>query len=123
HAPWALLEYGFRVVIAPSFADIFYNNCFKNGLLPIVLPESVVDGLFVGVSAHPGYALAVDLRAQTVCTPEGASFSFEVEPFRKHCMLEGLDDIGLTLQHAEAIRSYEEARRISAPWIFSPLQS
>ena len=123
HAPWALLEYGFRAVIAPSFADIFYNNCFKNGLLPIVLPEQAVDSLLAEVSAHPGYTLLVNLQAQSVSTPGGVSYAFDIDPFRKHCLLEGLDDIGLTLQHAEAIGRYEAARRQAAPWIFRPLQA
>lgn len=118
HAPWALLDYGFRCVIAPSFADIFYNNCFKNGILPIILNNSVMDRLFSECAANEGYKLSVDLEAQTVTTPAGESFSFEVDAFRKHCLLNGLDDIGLTLQEADAIRAYEEQRRLSAPWLF-----
>ena len=118
HAVWALEDYGFRVVIAPSFADIFFNNCFKNGVLPIVLDAARIDALFKAVGATPGYQLSVDLSAQTVTTPDGEALSFEVDPFRKHCLLEGLDDIGLTLQHADAIRAYEERRRGEAPWLF-----
>jgi len=119
HAVWALEDYGFRVVIAPSFADIFFNNCFKNGVLPIVLDGAKVDALFKAVEAAPGYQLTVDLKAQTVKTPSGEQMPFDVDPFRKHCLLEGLDDIALTLQHADAIRAYEERRRSEAPWLFS----
>ena len=118
HAPWALLDYGFRVVIAPSYADIFFNNCFKNGILPIVLDEQVVDKLFREVEATEGYRLTVDLAAQTVTTPAGESIAFEVDAFRKHCLLNGLDDIGLTLQHTDDIRAYEERRKQEAPWLF-----
>ncbi|MGE0082340.1 MAG: 3-isopropylmalate dehydratase small subunit [Thiohalomonadaceae bacterium] len=119
HAPWALLDYGFRVIIAPSFADIFFNNCFKNGILPVVLDEATVDRLFKEVAASEGYRLAVDLEAQTLTTPAGEVIPFEVDPFRKHCLLEGLDDIGLTLQHVDAIRAYEAKRRAEAPWLFA----
>jgi 3-isopropylmalate/(R)-2-methylmalate dehydratase small subunit len=118
HAPWALDDYGFRCVIAPSFADIFYNNCFKNGLLPIVLSDEIVDKLFKEMYAAEGYELTVDLAAQIVKTPSGESFSFDVDEFRKHCLLNGLDDIGLTLEHADAIHAYEIKRRIEAPWLF-----
>ena len=118
HAPWALLDYGFRVIIAPSFADIFHANSFKNGLLPIVLDAGVVDRLFAAVAATPGYRLEVDLPAQTVTTPEGEVVGFEIDPFRKHCLLEGLDEVALTLQHAEDIRAYEARRREEAPWLF-----
>ncbi len=118
HAPWALEDYGFRVIIAPSFADIFFNNCFKNGLLPIVLEDSVVDGLFCEVDATPGYALTVDLDAQIIRKADGCEISFEVDEFRKHCLLNGLDDIGMTLQHADDIRAYEERRKQEAPWLF-----
>lgn len=118
HAPWALLDYGFRAVIAPSFADIFYNNCFKNGLLPVVLEASVVDRLFREVAATEGYRLGVDLESQTVTTSSGEAFGFNVDPFRKYCLLNGLDDIGLTLRHADKIRAYEERRRQEAPWLF-----
>jgi len=117
HAPWAILDYGFTCVIAPSFADIFYNNCFKNGILPIVLDDAMVDQLFGECFAAEGYALNVDLGAQTVTTPSGQSFSFEVDAFRKECLLKGLDDIGLTLIDADAIRSYEDKRRGQAPWL------
>ncbi len=121
HAPWALLDYGFRVIIAPSFADIFYNNCFKNGILPVVLDAEVVDRLFREVAAQPGYRLRVDLEAQTVTTPDGDDYPFSVDAFRKECLLNGLDDIGLTLQHADEIRAYEAQRREQAPWLFTDL--
>ena len=119
HAPWALDDFGFRVLIAPSFADIFYNNCFKNGLLPVVLNEEVVDQLFSEVETQPGYELSVDLEANTVTTPSGQVFEFETDDFRRHCLLNGLDDIGVTLEDAELIQSYEESRRKTAPWLFS----
>ena len=118
HAPWALADYGFRVLIAPSYADIFYNNCFKNGLLPVVLPEDDVDRLFDEVESTPGYRLTVDLEARTVTTPHGETLPFEVDGFRRKCLLEGLDDIGLTLEHADAIEAYEARRRDEAPWLF-----
>ncbi|MBK1849752.1 3-isopropylmalate dehydratase small subunit [Marinobacter sp. 1-4A] len=118
HAPWALDDYGFRVIIAPSFADIFYNNCFKNGLLPIVLEEKIVDQLFQEAEASEGYKLTVDLEAKTVVTPSGESFGFDVDDFRRHCLLHGLDDIGVTLEDAELIKSYEDQRRQTAPWLF-----
>jgi 3-isopropylmalate/(R)-2-methylmalate dehydratase small subunit len=118
HAPWALYDYGFRALIAPSYADIFNNNCYKNGLLPIVLTESQVDRLFADTFAFPGFKLTVDLERQVVSTTDGAlAFGFDVEPFRKHCLLNGLDDIGLTLQHAEAIRAFETKRLADQPWI------
>jgi len=119
HAPWALLDFGFRVIIAPSFADIFFNNCFKNGILPIVLDAPVVDELFQAVAANEGYQLTIDLEAQTITTPDGKTIAFEVEEFRKHCLLNGLDDIGLTLQHVDDIRAYETCRTAEAPWLFS----
>ena len=119
HAPWALEDFGFRVIVAPSFADIFYNNCFKNGLLPVVLSEDVVDRLFQESEAEAGYQLAVDLEAKTVTTPSGESFSFEVDDFRRHCLLNGLDDIGVTLEDADAIKDYEDKRRQSAPWLLN----
>jgi len=119
HAVWALDDYGIRTVIAPSFADIFFNNCFKSGLLPIVLGETVVDALFAAVAATPDYALTIDLAAQTLSTPDGQAYRFEIDPFRKHCLLEGLDDIGLTLQHADEIRAYEARHRKEAPWLFA----
>jgi len=120
HAPWALGDYGFRALIAPSYADIFYNNCFKSGLLPIVLPESQVDRLFHDVAAFPGFRLVIDLGAQTVAYPDGSQmFAFEVDSFRRNCLLNGLDDIGLTLQHVEEIKAFEAKRRIEQPWLFS----
>lgn len=119
HAPWALEDYGFRTIIAPSYADIFYNNSFKNGLLPIVLDDAIVDRLFKEVAATEGYQLTIDLAAQVVRTPSGDEFAFEVDAFRKHCLLNGLDDIGLTLQDADAIKAYEDKRRQTAPWLFS----
>jgi len=119
HAPWALMEYGFRCVIAPSFADIFFNNCFKNGLLPVVLSEAEVDRLFHDCAAFPGFRLVVNLETQTVSTIDGASgMRFEVEPFRKYCLLNGLDDIGLTLRHADKIRAFEARRQAQHPWSF-----
>ncbi len=123
HAPWALLDYGFRALIAPSFADIFYNNCFKNGILPVVLPEDEVERLFREVQATPGYRLTVSLPEQAVATPAGAVLHFEVDSYRKHCLLNGLDEIGLTLQHAEAIRGYEVRRRQEAPWLFADVKA
>jgi len=119
HAVWALSDAGFRVVLAPSFADIFFNNCFKNGVLPIVLPAAVMDRLFAATLATPGYRLTVDLEAQTITTPSGETIRFEVDAFRRHCLLNGLDDIGLTLQRAERIRAYEARRRQEAPWLFA----
>jgi 3-isopropylmalate/(R)-2-methylmalate dehydratase small subunit len=119
HAPWALDDYGFRVVIAPSFADIFFNNCFKNGMLPIKLAADKVDELFKAVDAKSGYALGVDLVQQTLTTPDGAVYKFEVDEFRKHCLLNGLDDIGLTLQHKADISAFETKHRASQPWLFA----
>ena len=119
HAPWALEDYGFRAVIAPSFADIFFNNCYKNGLLPIVLPAEVVDSLFKQCEASEGYRLNVDLAAQTVTTPSGDSYSFEITEHRKHCLLNGLDEIGLTLRHADEIKAFEAQRRQQQPWLFA----
>lgn len=118
HAPWALDDYGFRVIIAPSFADIFFNNCFKNGILPIVLDTNTVDGLFNDTLAAEGYSLKVDLTSQTITRPDGEQIRFEVDSFRKHCLLNGLDDIGLTLENAEAIRAFEEKWRDRSPWYF-----
>ncbi|MET0356789.1 MAG: 3-isopropylmalate dehydratase small subunit [Cellvibrio sp.] len=123
HAPWALDDYGFRCVIAPSFADIFYNNCFKNGLLPIILSDEIVDQLFKEMYATEGYQLVIDLPAQVVNTPTGESFAFEIDNFRKHCLLNGFDDIGLTLEHADAIRAYEAKKRIEAPWLFDVVKN
>jgi len=119
HAPWALLDYGFRVIIAPSYADIFFNNCFNNGILPIVLSAATVDRLFAEVAAAPGYSLNLDLAAQTLTSPGGETIAFEVDAFRKHRLLNGLDDIGLTLQHVAEIKAYEARRRAEAPWLFS----
>ena len=122
HAPWALTDFGFKTVLAPSFADIFFNNSFKNGLLPIVLSEEIIDELFKAVAANEGYQLTVDLENQQIIKPDGSTISFEVDPFRKHCLLEGLDDIGLTLQDAELIKDYEAKRRESAPWLFDAIK-
>ena len=119
HAPWALDDYGFRAVIAPSFADIFFNNCYKNGLLPIVLTEEQVDQLFKEVEANEGYQLSIDLAEQTLTTPSGETFTFDITEHRKHCLLNGLDEIGLTLQHADEIRDFGEKRRQSQPWLFN----
>lgn len=118
HAVWALLDYGIRVVIAPSFADIFFNNCFKNGVLPIVLDADVVDHLFKAVTAAPGFSMTVDLPAQTISLPDGEQHEFAVDAFRKDCLVNGLDDIDLTLQHAADIRAFEKQRREVAPWLF-----
>ncbi len=119
HAPWALMDYGFRAVIASSFADIFFNNCFKNGLLPIVLGASEVDRLFAEAAPAAGYRLTVDLDAQNVVTPSGTAYGFEIDAFRKYCLLNGLDEIGLTLKNADKIRAYEEQRKAKEPWIFA----
>jgi 3-isopropylmalate/(R)-2-methylmalate dehydratase small subunit len=117
HAPWALDQYGFRALIAPSYADIFFNNCFKNGLLPIVLPESQVAGLFDEVHAHVGYRLTIDLPRQLVVKPDGSALPFDVQPFRKYCLVNGFDDIGLTLRHADKIRAFEAERLARQPWL------
>jgi len=119
HAPWALEDYGFRALIGPSFADIFFNNCFKNGLLPIVLPEGQVDELFRLCAANEGFRLQIDLQAQTVTAPDGTIRRFEVDAFRKECLLNGWDDIGLTLRHAEKIRAFEERRKEDHPYFFA----
>jgi 3-isopropylmalate/(R)-2-methylmalate dehydratase small subunit len=118
HAPWALLQYGFQAVVAPSFADIFYNNSLKNGLLLIKLDPKVVDRLFKEVEGQPGYRLAVDLEAQTVTAPGGESFKFDIDPFAKHSLLNGLDEIGLSLEHATEIKAFEQMHRESQPWLF-----
>ena len=118
HAPWALEDFGFKVVIAPSFADIFYNNSFKNGILLITFPEDVVDRLFAEVEANEGYQLDVDLENQRVITPSGEILEFAVDEFRKHCLLEGLDDIGLTLKDEDAIRAFEQKHKAARPWLF-----
>ena len=122
HAPWALEDYGFRAVIAPSFADIFYNNCFKNGLLPVILSEQQLDVLFAEMYADEGYQLTIDLVEQTVVCPSGESFAFEIDEFRKDCLVKGLDEIGLTLQSAQAIKDYEKTRAAQQPWVFGAIK-
>ena len=117
HAPWAIDQYGFRCVIAPSFADIFFNNCFKNGLLPIALPESTVDQFFNDVLAFPGYELTIDLERQVIVRPQGEEISFEVQAFRKYCLLNGFDDIGLTLRQSDKIKAFEAQRLATKPWL------
>ncbi|MBL8363629.1 MAG: 3-isopropylmalate dehydratase small subunit [Rubrivivax sp.] len=117
HAPWALEQYGFRALIAPSYADIFFNNCFKNGLLPIVLPDRIVARLFDDVAAFPGYSLTIDLPRQVVIKPDGEEIPFDVQPFRKYCLVNGFDDIGLTLRHADKIRAFEAERLARMPWL------
>ena len=119
HAPWALLDFGFKVILAESYADIFFNNCFKNGILPIVLPAEVLDELFAEVENTPGYQLHVDLEKQQLIRPDGKAVTFDVDPFRKECLINGWDDIGLTLRHAEKIRVFEESRRAEQPWLFA----
>lgn len=123
HAPWALEEFGFRAIIAPSFADIFYNNCFKNGMLPIVLAEADVDTLFDEMYAQEGYELTVDLPEQKVISPSGQSYDFELDEFRKYCLVNGFDDISLTLKDADKIKSYEAKRKEQAPWLFNTASS
>lgn len=122
HAPWALDDYGIRAVIAPSFADIFYNNCFKNGMLPIILDKATVDRLFSDVYATPGYALSIDLEAQTIVTPSGETIAFEIDAFRKQCLLEGLDEIGLTLKVADKIHQFEQRHMQAQPWMFGAIK-
>jgi 3-isopropylmalate/(R)-2-methylmalate dehydratase small subunit len=122
HAPWALEDYGFNAVIAPSYADIFYNNCFKNGLLPVILTEEQVDILFKEMDAEEGYQLSIDLHKQTVTTDSGHVFSFELDEFRKDCLLNGLDEIGLTLQNADDIKAYEAERAAQHPWVFGAIK-
>ncbi len=117
HAPWALQQYGFRTLIAPSFADIFFNNCFKNGLLPIVVPEAQVAKLFDEVAAFPGYALTVDLERQVIVKPQGEELPFDVQPFRKYCLMNGFDDIGLTLRQSDKIKAFEAQRLATKPWL------
>ena len=119
HAPWALEDYGFRVIIAPSFADIFFNNCFKNGMLPIVLDAASVDNLFKECEAKEGYQLKIALEEQTITTPSGQVFKFDVDAFRKHCLLNGLDDIGLTMQHQDKIKAFEAQHQKAQPWLFN----
>jgi 3-isopropylmalate/(R)-2-methylmalate dehydratase small subunit len=118
HAPWALLDYGFKVIIAPSFADIFYNNCFKNGILPIILSGETVDLLFREVETTPGYQLTIDLEQQQITTPAETTYNFDIDSFRKHCLLGGLDDIALTLEKVAAIKAFEERHRQQSPWLF-----
>ncbi|WP_423934258.1 3-isopropylmalate dehydratase small subunit [Comamonas sp. 23] len=117
HAPWALDQFGFRAILAPSFADIFFNNCFKNGLLPIVLPEATIDMLFNEVAVHPGYNLTIDLDQQVILRPGGETIPFDVIAFRKYCLLNGFDDIGLTLRHKDKIQAYEANRLATKPWL------
>lgn len=117
HAPWALDQYGFRAILAPSFADIFFNNCFKSGLLPIVLPNTAISQLMVQAAATPGFELTIDLQRQVVVTPGRAEFPFDIQPFRKHCLLDGLDDIGLTLRREQSIREFEAKRLAAQPWL------
>lgn len=119
HAPWALADFGFRVILAPGFADIFFNNCFKNGLLPLVLDAATVDDLFARARGATPLRIAVDLPAQTLTLDDGTRLAFDLDPGSKHCLLEGLDEIGLTLQHAETIRAFEARRRATAPWLFA----
>ena len=119
HAPWAIEDFGFRVIIAPSFADIFFNNCYKNGILPIVADTAMVDKLFQQCEASVGYKIAVDLETQRVTLPSGETFGFEITPHRKHCLLNGLDEIGLTLQHADEIKSFEVKHKAAQPWLFN----
>ena len=119
HAVWALNDFGIRVLLAPSFADIFFNNCFKNGLLPIVLPNALIEQLFNEVEYNPGYTLTVDLASQTIRSSTGMSISFDIDETRKHRLLEGLDDIGITLQNANRIRAYEARQRVASPWLFN----
>ena len=122
HAPWALEDYGFRAVIAPSYADIFYNNCFKNGLLPVILTEQQVDTLFNEMNDTEGYQLTIDLEAQKVISPTGAEYSFDIDQFRKDCLIQGLDEIGLTLQSSDAIKEYEQKRAAEHPWVFGAIK-
>jgi len=122
HAPWALQQYGFRALIAPSYADIFFNNCFKNGVLPIVLPDHQVAKLFDEVAAFVGYRLTIDLERQVVIVPGGAEIGFEVEPFRKYCLLGGYDDVALTLRHADKIRAFEAERLLKQPWLATSIR-
>ena len=119
HAPWAIEDYGFQVIIAPSFADIFFGNCYKNGILPIVLPASIVDRLFVECGANEGYRISVDLESQKFSIPSGETFGFEITPHRKYCLLNGLDEIGLTLEHAPEIKAFETKHRAAQPWLFA----
>ncbi|RIK93637.1 MAG: 3-isopropylmalate dehydratase small subunit [Proteobacteria bacterium] len=117
HAPWAILDLGIRCIIAPSFADIFYNNCFKNGILPIVVSQAIIDKLLDDASRGSNAIITVDLEKQEITGPDGGRVTFDIDPFRKHCLLNGLDDIGITMQHADAITQFEERRRVSQPWL------
>ena len=121
HAVWALHDYGIKVIIASSFADIFFNNCYKNGLLPLVLPDDVIDALFGAIKDEPGYMLEVDLEAQSIVTPDGMQYSFELEGFKKHCLINGLDEIDLTLQHKKEISKFEASHKQRMPWLFEDL--
>ena len=118
HAPWALLEFGFQVILAPSFADIFYNNCFKNGLLPIILDDKIIDQLFERVNNKEGYTLTIDLHKQSIITPSDREINFNIDASRKTALIEGLDEIGLTMKHYKKIEDFEKKRRIDAPWLF-----
>lgn len=119
HAPWAIDDFGFQAIIAPSFADIFFGNCYKNGILPVVLSAAVVDSLFAACAASEGYMLSIDLESQKLIVPSGESYGFDITPHRKHCLLNGLDEIGLTLQHTEAIKAFETRHKAAQPWLFS----
>lgn len=123
HAPWALLDFGFKTIIAPSFADIFYNNCFKNGILPITLDDKIVDELFTQVSDHEGFTLEINLEKQTLHSSTGKTYAFTIDEYRKRCLLEGLDDIGLTLKQAHRIRQYEQNRKKECPWMFADIET
>lgn len=122
HAPWALLDYGFRCILAPSYADIFFNNCFKNGILPIVLGNDVMDKLFAECAANEGYTLTVDLPNQTITSSAGTTLKFDIDPPRKHVLVNGLDDIGMTLQHVDAIKTFEAQRKVDRPWLFGAIR-
>ena len=122
HAPWALLDYGFRCILAPSYADIFFNNCFKNGILPIVLGNDVMDKLFAECAANEGYTLTVDLPNQTITSSAGTTLKFDIDPPRKHVLVNGLDDIGMTLQHVDAIKAFEAQRKAERPWLFGAIR-
>ena len=122
HAPWALEDYGFNVIVAPSYADIFYNNCFKNGILPVILEEYEIEDLFIEVEKIPGFQLDVDLVSQTITTDSAKEYNFELDEFRKDCLINGLDEIGLTLQHADLIKKYEEHRENRHPWVFGAIK-
>ncbi len=123
HAPWALLDFGFKTIIAPSFADIFYNNCFKNGILPLTLDDKIIDELFIEVTDHEGFTLQINLEKQTLHSSTGKTYEFTIDAYRKRCLLEGLDDIGLTLKQAESIRNYEQKRKQECPWMFEDIQT